>query len=196
MGKSCVLLQYTDQRFKLAHDLTIGVEFGTKIAMHDKTSVKLQIWDTAGSESFRSLTKGYYKGSAGAIVVYDVTNRQSFASVESWIEEIQQCTSGQTVIFLVANKCDLVEEYGLILKRGSRKVSKEEGEGLAKRKGMKFFEVSAKTGENVDLCFTEMTHDICQKIALGEIDVTNEATGVKVLKSKSGEKGPADGCSC
>ena len=111
VGKSCLLLQYTDQRFKLTHDLTIGVEFGTKIITVDNTNIKLHIWDTAGSESFRSLTKGYYRGSAGAFIVYDITNKQSFASVPTWVEELTQSVASQTVLCLVGNKGDLAESY-------------------------------------------------------------------------------------
>ncbi len=114
VGKSCLLLQYTDQRFKLTHDLTIGVEFGTKIVPVSGASIKLHIWDTAGSESFRSLTKGYYRGSAGAFVVYDITNRQSFTSVATWVEELTQSVSSQTVICLVGTKSDLSEVYNFV----------------------------------------------------------------------------------
>lgn len=111
MGKSCLLLQFTDQRFKLTHDLTIGVEFGTKVVPVGNSCVKLHIWDTAGSESFRSLTKGYYRGSSGALVVYDVTNRQSFTDVTNWVDELHQAVSTQTVLCLVGNKADLSDGY-------------------------------------------------------------------------------------
>ena len=111
VGKSCLLLQYIDKRFKLTHDLTIGVEFGTKIVTINGTNIKLHIWDTAGSESFRSLTKGYYKGSAGALIVYDVTNRQTFTHVASWVDELQQTASNNIVICLIGNKSDLSESY-------------------------------------------------------------------------------------
>ena len=78
MGKSCLLLQFIDNRFRLKHEPTIGVEFGAKTMIVKGKSVKLQVWDTAGQESFRSITRGYYRSAAGAILVYDVTNRDSF----------------------------------------------------------------------------------------------------------------------
>ena len=110
MGKSCLLLQFTDKRFKMAHDLTIGVEFGTKIVPINNAKIKLHIWDTAGTESFRSVTKGYYKGSIAALVVYDITNKQSFEHIVSWVEELQQAASSKMLMCLVGNKSDLNEE--------------------------------------------------------------------------------------
>eukprot|EP00826_Nyctotherus_ovalis_P059742 TRINITY_DN8336_c0_g1_i3.p1 TRINITY_DN8336_c0_g1~~TRINITY_DN8336_c0_g1_i3.p1 ORF type:complete len:137 (+),score=43.38 TRINITY_DN8336_c0_g1_i3:145-555(+) len=110
VGKSCFLLQFIDKRFKMTHDLTIGVEFGTKIIPVNNAKIKLQIWDTAGTESFRSITKGYYKGSIGAFLVYDITNQESFDHVGSWLEELKEAGSSEMMLFLVANKCDLKDE--------------------------------------------------------------------------------------
>lgn len=78
VGKSCLLLQFTDQKFRNDHDLTIGVEFGSRKIMIEGQDIKLQIWDTAGSESFRSITRSYYRGAAGALLVFDITRRESF----------------------------------------------------------------------------------------------------------------------
>lgn len=89
VGKSCLLLQFTDKRFKLAHDLTIGVEFGSRlVAVDPKVNVKLQIWDTAGQESFRSITRSYYRGAICSLLVYDITRRSSFQNCVKWLEEI------------------------------------------------------------------------------------------------------------
>ena len=107
VGKSCLLLQFTDKRFKLTHDTTIGVEFGTKLVQVSGTLIKLQIWDTAGSESFRSITKGYYKGSIGVMLVYDMTEGSSFAHLADWVEELKLASGEQSVLCLVGNKCDL-----------------------------------------------------------------------------------------
>ena len=105
-----MLLQFTDKRFKFAHDLTIGVEFGTKIIPVNNAKIKLQIWDTAGTESFRSITKGYYKGSIGAFLVYDITSKQSFDHVQSWLEELQESASPTMMLCLVGNKADLHDQ--------------------------------------------------------------------------------------
>ena len=78
VGKSCLLLQFTDKRFQPVHDLTIGVEFGARLITIDNQQIKLQIWDTAGQESFRSITRSYYRDAAGALLVYDITRRESF----------------------------------------------------------------------------------------------------------------------
>ena len=111
VGKSCLVLQFIDKRFKMAHDITIGVEFGVKILPVNDKKIKLQIWDTAGTEAFRSITKGYYKGSVGALLVYDVTHKASFEHAQTWIEDLRQNTNKKTTICLVGNKCDLAEQY-------------------------------------------------------------------------------------
>ena len=95
----------------MTHDLTIGVEFGTKIIPIDKARIKLQIWDTAGTESFKSITKGYYKGSIGAFLVYDITSKDSFDHVQSWYDELKEATNTQMMVCLVGNKADLEKEY-------------------------------------------------------------------------------------
>jgi Ras-related protein Rab-2A len=110
VGKSCLLLQFTDQRFKLEHDVTIGVEFGARTVNIAGESVKLQVWDTAGQESFRSITRAYYRGSAAALLVFDVTNRSSFESISHWLKEAKQNTSPQVTIAMVGNKVDLADE--------------------------------------------------------------------------------------
>ncbi len=97
----------------MAHDLTIGVEFGTKVIPVNNVKIKLQIWDTAGTESFRSITKGYYKGSIGAFLVYDITSKQSFDHVQTWLEELREASSTDMMVCLVGNKCDLVDQYNI-----------------------------------------------------------------------------------
>ena len=107
VGKSCLLLQFTDQRFKTEHDVTVGVEFGARTISLAGEQVKLQVWDTAGMESFKSITRAYYRGSAAALLVFDITNRPSFLSLATWLQEVQQNTSKQVTIVLVGNKADL-----------------------------------------------------------------------------------------
>merc|ERR1711981_1167972 len=106
VGKSCLLLQFTDRRFQPIHDLTIGVEFGARMITIDKKQIKLQIWDTAGQESFRSITRSYYRGAAGALLVYDITRRETFTHLTSWLEESRQHASPNMTIMLIGNKCD------------------------------------------------------------------------------------------
>lgn len=96
-----------DKRFRNSHEATIGVEFGAKLLEIKKKLIKIQIWDTAGQESFRSITRSYYRGSIGALLVYDVASRASFESVVKWITEIQQYGNDKIIIVLVGNKIDL-----------------------------------------------------------------------------------------
>merc|ERR1712241_600350 len=107
VGKSCLLLQFTDKRFQPVHDLTIGVEFGARMITIDGKQIKLQIWDTAGQESFRSITRSYYRGAAGALLVYDITRRETFQHLSRWLEEARQHSNSNMVIMLIGNKSDL-----------------------------------------------------------------------------------------
>ena len=172
MGKSCLLLQFTDKRFQPVHDLTIGVEFGVRmITLQDDTQVKLQIWDTAGQESFRSITRSYYRGAAGALLCYDVTRRDTFQHLSRWLEEAKSHAHPNMVILLIGNKNDLEHR---------RAVSTEEGQAFADANGLLFMETSAKTAFNVEQAFLKTAESIHTKIQNGEIDVSNESHGIKV----------------
>ena len=108
VGKSCLLLQFIDNRFKDSHDLTIGVDFGSKtIKLEDGTNVKVQIWDTAGQESFKSITRSYYRGAAGALLVYDITRKETFNHLTRWLEEVRQNGNPDITVMLIGNKADL-----------------------------------------------------------------------------------------
>ena len=104
VGKSCLLLQFTDKRFQPVHDLTIGVEFGARIINIEGKQIKLQIWDTAGQEAFRSITRSYYRGAAGALLVYDITRRDTFNHLTTWLEDARQHSNSNMVIMLIGNK--------------------------------------------------------------------------------------------
>ena len=145
-------MQFTDKRFQPVHDLTIGVEFGARmITVKDSTQVKLQIWDTAGQESFRSITRSYYRGAAGALLVYDITRRDTFQHLSRWLEEAKQHAQPNMVILLIGNKNDLEHK---------RAVSTEEGKAFADANGLLFLETSAKTAYNVEQAFLTMASQI------------------------------------
>jgi Ras-related protein Rab-2A len=107
IGKSCILLQFTDNKFRHQHELTIGVEFGAKTIEIDSKLIKIQIWDTAGQEAFQAITRTYYKGAVGALLVYDITRKETFYHVAKWLEEVRNNSSKQIVIILIGNKKDL-----------------------------------------------------------------------------------------
>jgi len=171
VGKSCLLLQFTDKRFQPVHDLTIGVEFGARMITIDSRQIKLQIWDTAGQESFRSITRSYYRGAAGALLVYDITRRETFNHLTRWLEEARQNSNSNMAIMLIGNKSDLEHR---------RAVSTKEGEQFAQENGLIFLETSAKTAQNVEEAFIKTAEKIYDNIQSGVYDVTNEAHGIKV----------------
>ncbi|XP_010434712.1 PREDICTED: ras-related protein RABB1a [Camelina sativa] len=165
VGKSCLLLKFTNKEFQAVHDLTIGVEFGAKMITIDNKPIKLQIWDTAGQETFRSVTRLYYRGRVGTLLVYDITRRETFNHLASWLEEARQHASENMTTILIGNKCDL---------EGERVVSTEEGEQFAREHGLIFMEASAKTAQNVEKAFIETATTIYKRIQDGMINEANE----------------------
>eukprot|EP01119_Soliformovum_irregulare_P005071 TRINITY_DN1644_c0_g1_i1.p1 TRINITY_DN1644_c0_g1~~TRINITY_DN1644_c0_g1_i1.p1 ORF type:complete len:136 (+),score=38.41 TRINITY_DN1644_c0_g1_i1:316-723(+) len=128
------------------------------------SQIKLQIWDTAGQEKFRSITRSYYRGTTGAILVYDITRRETFDRLSEWLEDCRKYANENIVIMLIGNKCDLQEK---------RQISREEGEKFAKDNGLFFLEASARTDENVDEAFIGTAKHIYRKAENGEINLDN-----------------------
>lgn len=180
VGKSCLLLQFTDKRFQPVHDLTIGVEFGARMISIDGKQIKLQIWDTAGQESFRSITRSYYRGAAGALLVYDITRRDTFNHLTTWLDDARQHSNSNMVIMLIGNKTDL---------ESKRAVTREEGDQFGNDHGLVFMETSAKTSANVEEAFINTAKQIYQKIQEGIFDIKNESNGIKVGPQHSGGSG-------
>jgi len=139
VGKTSISLRYTDNVFS-EKPSTIGVDFFSKT----DRNVKIKIWDTAGACRFKSIIKSFYRYTVGAIIVYDITNKNSFDSVPSWIQEIKENTTNKCYTMLIGNKLDQDDK---------RKVSTEEGKKFAHKMGIPFFEVSAKDGTNVESSF-------------------------------------------
>ena len=125
------------------------------VSINDR-QIKLQIWDTAGQESFRSITRSHHCGAAGALLVYDITRRETFPeSTSSWLEDARQHANPNMTIMLIGNKSDVAHK---------RQVSREEGEEFAREHGLVFLETSAKTSDNVEEAFINTASVICEKI--------------------------------
>ena len=170
VGKSNLLLRYAHGQFKPEYQLTIGVEFGAKNIQINNKVFRIQIWDTAGQENFRSITRAYYKNSVCALVVYDISSRDSFNNVSTWIEDCKNQSPKTIFMVLVGNKCDLNDK---------RQVTAEEGKDLADRNEMLFFETSAKEGINVEEIFLNSANEISKKIDQGYYDLENDTCGIK-----------------
>ena len=170
VGKSNLLVRYTSGQFKEEYQLTIGVEFGSNNVIIGDNTYRIQIWDTAGQENFRSITRSYYKNTACAIIVYEISNKKSFENISSWIEECKNTAPKSILMVLVGNKCDLED---------NREVTEEEGREFAEKNGMLFFETSAKTGKNVEELFKESVKVIDQKIKENYYDLENDSCGIK-----------------
>jgi len=170
VGKSNLLLRYTSGQFKEEYQLTIGVEFGSNNVIIRDNTYRIQIWDTAGQENFRSITRSYYKNTACAIIVYEISNKKSFENISSWIEECKNSAPKSILMVLVGNKCDLED---------NREVTEEEGREFAEKNGMLFFETSAKTGKNVEELFKQSVKVIDQKIKENYYDLENDSCGIK-----------------
>ena len=145
IGKSCLMHRMCHNEFTEDHEVTVGVEFGSLLIKMKGIAFKLQIWDTAGQESFQSITKIFYRGAHAVLLTYDMTSMDSFMNLQHWFQEIKSQSEANALIFLVGNKKD---------KENEREVSTTKGEQFAREKGLHgFFETSAKSGEGVEETF-------------------------------------------
>jgi len=172
VGKSSILKSFTEGKFAEVCDPTVGVDFYARLVeIRPGLRIKLQLWDTAGQEKFRSITRSYYRNSVGVLVVYDITRRDSFEHIAAWIHEARINIGAQPCVFqLIGHKADLESE---------RQVLYEEGEYFAKYHKIKFLETSAKTGENVEEAFNMLARDIYGRVESGEIRLQDGWDGVK-----------------
>mmetsp|Transcript_71227 Transcript_71227/g.200388 ORF Transcript_71227/g.200388 Transcript_71227/m.200388 type:complete len:205 (+) Transcript_71227:374-988(+) len=152
VGKSTLLLMYLEKEFIPSHEMTIGVEFGSKTLRIRNTNVKLEIWDTAGQETYLSITRTYYRNTNACLLVYDITRRESFNHIVTWLEEARQNSNNPNLaVMVVGNKADLTSK---------REVSTEEGEAFAKANGVMFCEASAKDHATVERAFMDPANKI------------------------------------
>ncbi|KZV78493.1 ras-domain-containing protein [Exidia glandulosa HHB12029] len=168
-GKSCLLHYFLHNSFKGPSQHTIGVEFSSRTIKLGEKRIKLQLWDTAGQERFRSVTRSYYRGAAGALLVYDITNRDTFTSLPRWLSDARALGSPNLVTVLVGNKADREDE---------REVEWEEASRWAADNGIHFIETSSITGDNVDAPFRLAARAILLAIEAGTLDPEKAGSGV------------------
>ncbi|KAK1786218.1 hypothetical protein P4O66_017937 [Electrophorus voltai] len=172
VGKTSFLFRYADDSFTPAFVSTVGIDFKVKTIYRNDKKLKLQIWDTAGQERYRTITTAYYRGAMGFILVYDITNEESFNAVQDWSTQIKTYSWDNAQVLLVGNKCDMDEE---------RLVATERGRHLAEQLGFEFFEASAKDNINVKKIFEHLVDIICERMSEslegGELAVTGGKQG-------------------
>ncbi|KAN0062626.1 Ras-related protein Rab-4B [Thecaphora frezii] len=168
-GKSCLLHHFINNQFKDQSAHTIGVEFSSRLVKLGNKSVKLQLWDTAGQERFRSVTRSYYRGAAGALLVYDITKRSTFEPLQRWLSDARALASSDLVVVLVGNKLDREEE---------REVGYLEASRWASENGVLFLETSSLTGENVEAPFALAARSILLSIESGRLDPEKAGSGI------------------
>ncbi|KAK8006440.1 GTP-binding protein rab2 [Apiospora marii] len=215
-GKSSLTIRLCEGRFSPQHDVTIGVEFGSRIvpvgpphskalqqaALSSKNKanssggssdanggglpdppkssdqqkhMKLSLWDTAGQETYKSVTRSYFRGASGALLVFDISRKATFAHVTDWLADLRQIAEPDIVVILVGNKADLAGEED-----NKREVTVAEAQDWARQNGvLQYVETSAKSGEGVELAFMQVAERIFDNINAGKYDLNDRRSGVK-----------------
>ncbi|KAI2631998.1 GTP-binding protein rab2 [Hypoxylon sp. NC1633] len=244
-GKSSLTIRLCEGRFSPQHDVTIGVEFGSRIVPvgppHSKSSstaskteggglpdpprasntpqkhMKLSLWDTAGQETYKSVTRSYFRGASGALLVFDITRRATFAHVTDWLNDLRAIADPDIVVILVGNKLDEAQSPESDPEsppsqndndgggHGKREVLRQEAEEWARRNGvLQYVETSAKSGEGVEDAFMKVAERIFDNINAGKYDLNDRRSGVKgpgpggpnkqVKLSADASRGAVGGC--
>ncbi|XP_054011605.1 ras-related protein Rab-43 [Hylaeus anthracinus] len=184
-GKTCVVQRFRSGTFIERHGSTIGVDFSMKTVLIDNKKVKLQIWDTAGQERFRTITQSYYRSANGVIVVYDITKRSTFLSLQHWVEEVRRYTSSHVLLVLVGNKCDL---------ESLREVERGEADVLCQYlpEVLQVVETSAKENTNIDSVFFYLASELKRRHENRQINANED----EIVKLGTGRKlSSCSGCS-
>ncbi|RAL10779.1 GTPase Rab2, small G protein superfamily [Aspergillus homomorphus CBS 101889] len=214
-GKSSLTIRLCEGRFSSSHDVTIGVEFGSRIVPvgppasknlglgvdahtrrftasppprrvpeHQKR-MKLSLWDTAGQETYKSITRSYFRGASGALLVFDITRPSTFLSCTQWLQDLRQIAEDGIVIILVGNKSDLADDGSV---SSQRRVTRQEAEEWCRLNNVaNYVETSAKSGDNVECAFLEVAEKIYRNIEAGKYDLHDRRSGVKGFGATGGQ---------
>jgi small GTP-binding protein len=184
VGKTNIMSKYLKDEFHEDSKATVGVEFGSKQFTIEGHSIKAQIWDTAGQERYKAITSAYYKGAKGAFVVYDITRKTSFESIDRWVNDLTAAADKKITIVVIGNKCDLEDQ---------RQITKEQGEEKSAKLEVAFLETSALSGENLDKAFELMMNEIYKKcheemLAENDLEIIDGGKDINLKKNENTEK--------
>ncbi len=189
VGKTNIMSKYLKNEFHEDSKSTVGVEFGSKQFIIENHKIKAQIWDTAGQERYKSITSAYYKGAKGVFVIYDISNKNSFDSIDSWVNDVKATADKRLTVVIIGNKCDLEEQ---------RQITTQEGEQKATKLEAAFFETSALLGQNLDKAFEMMINEIykkCHEELLAESDMDLFEGGEEInLNKQNNNEGKKSCC--
>ena len=174
VGKSCIMVRFTEDEFNESFISTIGIDFKVRTIEVNGTTIKLQIWDTAGQERFHTITSHYFRGAMGIMLVYDVCDISSFNNIKNWMRSIQKEEGFKGQIMILGNKCD---------REVDRRISKARGEVIANEYGVSFLETSAKGNINIDESFVAISKEILDKIQNNKTEPETDTTTTDVNKS-------------
>ena len=177
VGKSCLLTRFADDQFTDNYVTTIGVDFRFKTMIVMDKIIKVQVWDTAGEERYRSITNAYYRGAEGILIVFDLTNEESFKSIQNWINEVTVFTGKDVIIICLGNKSDLKSE-----------ISKNTIDEFKKKTNLEIFNVSAKTGEGVEEAFKHIIELLIKK----NTDKKEENNAINLTPNTNNNNIPTD----
>ena len=190
VGKTNIMSKYLKNEFHEDSKATVGVEFGSKQFKIEGHTIKAQIWDTAGQERYKAITSAYYKGAKGAFVVYDITRKGSFESIEKWVNDLTSTADKKLTIVVIGNKCDLEDQ---------RQITKEQGEEKANKLEVAFLETSAFSGENLDKAFEMMMNEIYKKcheemLAEGDVDIIEGGQDINLARKNDNSEAKKKCC--
>ena len=184
VGKSNLIKRFTTNEFNEHSKATVGVEFLSRSYKINDKIFKIEMWDTAGQERYKAITSAYYKGAKGAFVVYDITRKTSFESIDRWVNDLTAAADKKITIVVIGNKCDLEDQ---------RQITKEQGEEKSAKLEVAFLETSALSGENLDKAFELMMNEIYKKcheemLAENDLEIIDGGKDINLKKNENTEK--------